>query len=82
VDWVARPQAAGVKVWMTVGSVQRAHEAVNTKMDAIIAQGSEAGGHNKSTLALSSLVPAVVDAVSPLPVVAATIVFLTPGHTS
>lgn len=71
VDWVARLRAAGVKVWMTVGSVQGAHEAVKTGMDAIIAQGSEAGGHNKSTLALSSLVPAVVDAVAPLPVVAA-----------
>lgn len=70
-DWVARLQAAGVKVWMTVGSVQRAQEAVNARMDAILAQGSEAGGHNKSTLALSSLVPAVVDAVAPLPVVAA-----------
>jgi NAD(P)H-dependent flavin oxidoreductase YrpB (nitropropane dioxygenase family) len=71
VDWVARLQAAGVKVWMTVGSVQGAREAVNARMDAVIAQGSEAGGHNKSTLALSSLVPAVVDAVAPLPVVAA-----------
>lgn len=70
-DWVARLHAAGVKVWMTVGSVQRAQEAVNVGMDALIAQGSEAGGHNKSTLGLSSLVPAVVDAVSPIPVVAA-----------
>ena len=70
-DWMVRLQASGAKVWMTVGSVQRAQEAVNARMDAIIAQGSETGGHNKSVLALSSLVPAVVDAVAPLPVVAA-----------
>jgi nitronate monooxygenase len=71
VDWVARLHAAGVKVWMQVGSVQRAHEAVHAGMDAIIAQGSEAGGHNRSLRPLSALVPAVVDAVAPVPVVAA-----------
>lgn len=70
-EWVARLQAAGVKVWMTVGSVQHALEAIDAGMDAIIAQGSEAGGHNRSTLGLSSLVPAVVDAVAPVPVIAA-----------
>ena len=70
-DWVTRLHAGGAKVWMTVGSVQAAHEAINAGIDAIIAQGSEAGGHNKSVLGLSSLVPALVDAVAPRPVVAA-----------
>jgi len=70
-DWVTRLHAAGAKVWMTVGSVHAAQEAIDTGMDAIIAQGSEAGGHNKSVLGLSSLVPALVDAVAPRPVVAA-----------
>jgi NAD(P)H-dependent flavin oxidoreductase YrpB (nitropropane dioxygenase family) len=56
---------------MTVGSVRAAHEAINAGIEAIIAQGSEAGGHNKSVLGLSSLVPALVDAVAPRPVVAA-----------
>jgi enoyl-[acyl-carrier protein] reductase II len=70
-DWVTRLKAAGVKVWMTVGSVQHARAAVDAGMDAVIAQGSEAGGHNKSSLGLGTLVPAVADAVSPLPVVAA-----------
>jgi nitronate monooxygenase/enoyl-[acyl-carrier protein] reductase II len=38
-------------------------------VDAIIAQGSEAGGHG-GTVAAMSLIPQVVDAVSPIPVVA------------
>jgi len=40
-------------------------------VDAIIAQGIEAGGHVRSTTALSSLVPVVVEAVKPVPVIAA-----------
>ena len=40
-------------------------------MDAIIAQGVEAGGHVRGTTSLSALVPAIVEAVSPVPVVAA-----------
>jgi enoyl-[acyl-carrier protein] reductase II len=70
-DWVARLQDAGTKVWMIVGSVQQARHAFNARMDAVIVQGSEAGGHNKSNLGLASLVPGVVDAVAPLPVIAA-----------
>ena len=34
-------------------------------------QGSEAGGHNHASVALFSLLPAIVDAVAPLPVIAA-----------
>jgi len=70
-DWITRLHAGGAKVWMTVGSVRAAHEAINAGIEAIIAQGSEAGGHNKSVLGLSSLVPALVNAVAPRPVVAA-----------
>jgi NAD(P)H-dependent flavin oxidoreductase YrpB (nitropropane dioxygenase family) len=69
--WIARLHGAGVKVWMTVGSVRQAREAVGSCVDALIAQGSEAGGHNKSILGLSTLVPAVKDAVGGVPVVAA-----------
>lgn len=70
-DWVERLHAAGAKVWMQVGSVEAARKTVDARMDAIIVQGSEAGGHNRSRLPISSLVPAVVDAVAPVPVVAA-----------
>jgi NAD(P)H-dependent flavin oxidoreductase YrpB (nitropropane dioxygenase family) len=71
VAWVDRLHATGAKVWMQVGSVERALEAVQIGADAIIAQGSEAGGHNHSRVALFSLVPAIVDAVAPVPVIAA-----------
>jgi NAD(P)H-dependent flavin oxidoreductase YrpB (nitropropane dioxygenase family) len=40
-------------------------------VDVIVAQGWEAGGHVRGTVATMPLVPAVVDAVAPVPVVAA-----------
>jgi NAD(P)H-dependent flavin oxidoreductase YrpB (nitropropane dioxygenase family) len=39
--------------------------------DVIIAEGSEAGGHNRGTTGLFTLLPRMVDAVHPTPVVAA-----------
>jgi NAD(P)H-dependent flavin oxidoreductase YrpB (nitropropane dioxygenase family) len=56
---------------MQVGSVGQARRAVQAGVDAVIAQGSEAGGHNRSVRPLSSLVPACVDAIAPTPVIAA-----------
>ena len=40
-------------------------------MDVVVAQGWEAGGHVWGTVATLPLVPAVVDAVTPVPVIAA-----------
>lgn len=53
-----------------VQTVSQAQEAVEEGADIIVAQGTEAGGHGASRATLP-LVPAVVDAVSPVPVVAA-----------
>jgi nitronate monooxygenase len=61
----------GIKVFLQVGSVEEATAAADAGVDAIIAQGMEAGGHVKSTTALSTLLPAVVEAVHPVPVLAA-----------
>ena len=58
------------KVFIQVGSVAEATAAAEAGVDAIIAQGMEAGGHVKSTTALSTIVPAVVEAVRPVPVIA------------
>jgi nitronate monooxygenase len=44
-DVVARLQAAGSEVWVTVTSVAEAEVAVTAGADALIAQGVEAGGH-------------------------------------
>jgi nitronate monooxygenase len=61
----------GSKVFVQIGSVDEARAAVDAGVDGIIAQGVEAGGHVRSTTALSALLPAVVQAVNPLPVLAA-----------
>lgn len=58
-------------VMYSVGSVSEAEEAVSAGADVIVAQGWEAGGHVRGMISTLSLVPAVVDAVAPIPVVAA-----------
>jgi nitronate monooxygenase len=55
----------------TVGSAEEARRAVGCGVDIIIAQGWEAGGHVWGGVATLPLVPAVVDAVAPVPVIAA-----------
>jgi hypothetical protein len=62
---------AGGIVMHTVGSAEEARRAVASGVDVIVAQGWEAGGHVGSTVATLPLVPAVVDAVTPVPVIAA-----------
>jgi nitronate monooxygenase len=62
---------AGGIVMHTVGSAEEARRAVDHGVDVVVAQGWEAGGHVGSTIATLPLVPAVVDAVAPVPVIAA-----------
>ena len=62
---------AGGIVLHTVGSAEEARRAVASGVDVIVAQGWEAGGHVRGTVATLPLVPAVVDAVAPVPVIAA-----------
>lgn len=69
--FVAAAHAAGVKVFHQVGGVQAAHAAARAGVDVVIVQGSEAGGHNESTVGLSAIIPRVVDTIAPTPVVAA-----------
>jgi len=68
---VAAVHAAGAFVTSTVGSAEEARRHADTGVDVIVAQGWEAGGHVWGGVATLPLVPAVVDAVAPLPVVAA-----------
>jgi len=70
-ETIDRLHSAGCRVWEQVGSVETARQAVASGVDLVIAQGSEAGGHNFGTLPTLALVPAVVDSVSPTPVLAA-----------
>jgi nitronate monooxygenase len=62
---------AGGIVMHTVGSAEEARRAVACGVDIVIAQGWEAGGHVWGGVATLPLVPAVVDAVAPVPVIAA-----------
>ncbi len=61
---------AGIKVMGLVGNVRGAQRQVKAGVDYVIAQGYEAGGHT-GKIANFPLIPMVVDAVAPLPVVAA-----------
>jgi NAD(P)H-dependent flavin oxidoreductase YrpB (nitropropane dioxygenase family) len=68
---VPRAKAGGALVLHTVGSADDAKRAVDCGVDIVVAQGWEAGGHVRGMVATMPLVPTVVDAVRPTPVVAA-----------
>jgi nitronate monooxygenase len=70
-DYIGRVHDAGGVVMQTVGTAEEARRAVGSGADVIVAQGWEAGGHVWGTIATLPLVPAVVDAVAPVPVIAA-----------
>ena len=69
--YVKQAHDAQAIVMHTVGSAEEARRAVASGVDVIVAQGWEAGGHVRSKVATLPLVPAVVDAVAPVPVIAA-----------
>jgi enoyl-[acyl-carrier protein] reductase II len=69
---VERVHAAGAKVIHQVHTVAQAREAAALGVDVVIAQGSEAGGQGMAAgVGAMALVPQVVDAVAPIPVLAA-----------
>jgi NAD(P)H-dependent flavin oxidoreductase YrpB (nitropropane dioxygenase family) len=65
-----RGKAQGVKVAALAGKKAHAVRHVAAGVDLIIAQGSEAGGHT-GEIGTMVLVPEIVDAVAPVPVLAA-----------
>jgi enoyl-[acyl-carrier protein] reductase II len=69
-DLVRQAHDVGALVMLQITTVAQAVQAAERGVDVIIAQGGESGGYcgEVSTMAL---VPQVVDAVSPIPVVAA-----------
>ena len=66
---VARFHEAGVKVFSMCGQVKHALAAADAGCDAVIAQGTEAGGHTGRVGGMA-LIPQIVDAVD-IPVLAA-----------
>jgi nitronate monooxygenase len=69
--YVEPAHAVGIKVFHQVGSVASAQRSARAGVDVIIAQGVEAGGHVAGQVSTMVLVPRVVDAVAPTPVIAA-----------
>jgi nitronate monooxygenase len=63
-------KAVGAKLICQVQDMAGARLAVEAQADIIVAQGTEAGGHGGGR-SLIALLPAVVDAVAPTPVLAA-----------
>jgi NAD(P)H-dependent flavin oxidoreductase YrpB (nitropropane dioxygenase family) len=69
--YVEAIHAGGAVHLHTVGSAEEARRAVAAGVDVIVAQGWEAGGRVRGHVATLPLVPAVIDAVAPVPVIAA-----------
>jgi NAD(P)H-dependent flavin oxidoreductase YrpB (nitropropane dioxygenase family) len=67
---IERAHGAGVAVAALAGTVVHAERHKAAGVDVIVAQGTEAGGHT-GEIATMVLVPDVVDAVAPTPVLAA-----------
>jgi len=68
--YVEPAHARGVRIFAQVQTVAQATRAAQAGVDVVIAQGTEAGGHTGQAGSLA-LLPAVVDAVGDIPVVAA-----------
>ncbi|MBI2205714.1 MAG: nitronate monooxygenase [Candidatus Rokubacteria bacterium] len=66
----AEAHRLGIKVMALCGNVKQARAHVANGVDVVIAQGHEAGGHTGRVGGLV-LIPAVVEAVAPRPVIAA-----------
>ena len=70
-EYIDRIHDADTLVMYTVGSAKDAKRAAASGVDIIVAQGWEAGGHVRGDVATMALLPTVVDAVSPVPVISA-----------
>jgi NAD(P)H-dependent flavin oxidoreductase YrpB (nitropropane dioxygenase family) len=67
-SWVDDLHASGAKVWMHASSLDLALAAADLGVDAIVAQGSQAGGHCPSTTPALVLLEQVLNALGHLPV--------------
>jgi nitronate monooxygenase len=68
--WLDRLHKNGTVVMAVVGAVRHAMKVAQSHVDIIVAQGHDAGGHN-SPIGTMALIPQVVDAVAPIPVLGA-----------
>lgn len=68
--WMDDFRAYGAKVMAVIGAVRHAVQVKGSKLDVIVAQGHDGGGHN-SPVGTMALIPQVVDAVGDIPVLGA-----------
>jgi NAD(P)H-dependent flavin oxidoreductase YrpB (nitropropane dioxygenase family) len=68
--FIRRLRGSGIRVWVKAGSVAEARSAARAGADAIIAHAREAAGGCRSQTGMFTLLPAMVDAVWPVPVLA------------
>jgi NAD(P)H-dependent flavin oxidoreductase YrpB (nitropropane dioxygenase family) len=71
VEHVQRLKQGGVRVWMQIGRVAEAEQAVALGADAVIVQGAEAGGHNRAEASTMTLFPRIRKRFPSLPLLAA-----------
>jgi enoyl-[acyl-carrier protein] reductase II len=70
-QYIKRLKDNKIKVWIQIGSLAEAKAAVASGADALIVQGYEAGGHNRSTASIFSLLPNIKKAFSQIPLIVA-----------
>jgi NAD(P)H-dependent flavin oxidoreductase YrpB (nitropropane dioxygenase family) len=70
-DAVAKLRGAGIRLWMQVGRMSEAAEAIAHGAEALIVQESEAGGHNRAEAPLAQLLPRMRRAHPTVPMIAA-----------
>jgi nitronate monooxygenase/enoyl-[acyl-carrier protein] reductase II len=70
-DSITVARRAGIKTIWQCGSADEAKVASEAGVDAVIAQGVEAGGHVRGTTTTMVLIPQVRDAIGDLPMIAA-----------
>jgi nitronate monooxygenase len=68
--YIEKAKMAGIHVLYQAQSVELARRAAAAGADAVVAQGTDAGGHT-GLIPTFPLLPAVVDAIHPVPVIAA-----------
>ena len=68
--WMERLKANNTKTMTVVGAVRHTVKVSSAGVDAIVAQGHDAGGHN-SPIGTMALIPQVVDAANGIPVLGA-----------
>ncbi len=71
VEAVQKLRQANVRFWMQVGRMSEAEAAIARGAEALIVQGSEAGGHNRSEAPLAQLLPRMRRAFPKVPMIAA-----------